>query len=407
MSLQNTIENMIKLDSINIDSSIHQFQLNIESKNRSNLFPWKGQFTPQLIDLLLDNYSSTNYSILDPFLGSGTVLIESARKNLKAYGTEINPAAFCISKLYKFINIEIDTRKDILNNFEKILNDEIITKHDLFSSHENDKQLSEDLKLSITGLSKKIKHENNVILLEGLIILLDYFNNELTVDKITCKWKKIKEIIFNLPYSTKEIHIFNNDARLIPIDDNSIDLIITSPPYINVFNYHQQYRSSIESIGWDLLSVAKSEIGSNRKHRGNRFYTVVQYVKDMHDCLLELMRVSKKKSRFIFIIGRESNVCKTPFFNSEIVASLGMIIGLKIIARQERFFTNRFGQVIYEDLIHFENTKNIISTKESINSFIKEIFKDALNRVPDEYEALLNQTVEKIEQIQSSPIYGG
>jgi hypothetical protein len=56
-------------------------------------------------------------------------------------------------------------------------------------------------------------------------------------------------------------------------------------------------------------------------------------------------------------------------------------------------------------LIHFENTKKIISTKESINSFIEEILKDALNRVHDEYEVLLNQTIEKIEQIQSSPIY--
>ncbi|MEJ2456542.1 MAG: DNA methyltransferase, partial [Candidatus Thiodiazotropha sp.] len=64
--------------------------VNIEDKSRSNLFTWRGQFSPQLIEQLLLNYAKSNYSVFDPFLGSGTVLYECALLGLKASGTEIN-----------------------------------------------------------------------------------------------------------------------------------------------------------------------------------------------------------------------------------------------------------------------------------------------------------------------------
>jgi hypothetical protein len=41
--------------------------LNIEDKNRSNLFAWRGQFSPQLIQYLLDAYCLPGSVVLDPF----------------------------------------------------------------------------------------------------------------------------------------------------------------------------------------------------------------------------------------------------------------------------------------------------------------------------------------------------
>ena len=66
------------------------------------------------------------------------------------------------------------------------------------------------------------------------------------------------------------------------INNDSIDFVITSPPYINVFNYHQNYRKSVEATGFNVLEVARSEIGSNRKFRSNRFLTVIQYALDIY-----------------------------------------------------------------------------------------------------------------------------
>ena len=78
--------------------------VNIEDKTRSNLFTWRGQFSPQLIEHLLLNYASQDDAVFDPFLGSGTVLFESALLGLEASGCEINPAAISFSKVYELIN---------------------------------------------------------------------------------------------------------------------------------------------------------------------------------------------------------------------------------------------------------------------------------------------------------------
>ncbi len=79
---------------------IPQSILNITEKTRSNLFAWRGQFSPQLIESILKSYCLQNSVVLDPFVGSGTVLLEAGRLGLTSYGFEINPAAYSLSKVY-------------------------------------------------------------------------------------------------------------------------------------------------------------------------------------------------------------------------------------------------------------------------------------------------------------------
>ncbi|MDB9541142.1 DNA methyltransferase [Anabaenopsis tanganyikae CS-531] len=74
----------------------------MENKKRNSLFPWRGQFSPQLVEYLLAENSSNDFSILDPFCGCGTTLYEAARKNFTCYGTDVNPAAYIFSSIINF-----------------------------------------------------------------------------------------------------------------------------------------------------------------------------------------------------------------------------------------------------------------------------------------------------------------
>lgn len=118
-------------------------------------------------------------------------------------------------------------------------------------------------------------------LLCTLIILLDLFNNELSVSILYKKWDNLKNIILQIPYSLAKVHVDMGDARQMNCNESEATLLLTSPPYINVFNYHQKYRRSVEALGYDVLKIAKNEFGSNRKNRGNRLLTVIQYCIDM------------------------------------------------------------------------------------------------------------------------------
>ena len=100
-----------------------QDKLDVIQKKRSNLFNWRGQFTPELVEYLLSFFVKAADLVIDPFSGSGTVLQESARKNIFAEGFEINPSAYAMSQFFTFANLNINQRIELVNNFELKLND--------------------------------------------------------------------------------------------------------------------------------------------------------------------------------------------------------------------------------------------------------------------------------------------
>ncbi len=173
----------------------------------------------------------------------------------------------------------------------------------------------------------------------------------------------VLDTIQMLPYSKKKYSVLLSDARnLEVIKDSTIDLILTSPPYINVFNYHQNYRKALEILGWKPLQAAISEIGANRKHRGNRFLTVIQYCMDMCSAFLEMRRVLGEEGKAIIVIGRTSSIRGVSIENSLLVVIIALgVAGFAVEKWQERFFTNRFGEKIYEDIFTLKPESSPVS----------------------------------------------
>lgn len=378
---------------------IPQEELNIENKVRSNILKWNGQFSPQFIEVLLNRYCQENFKVLDPFAGSGTVLYESSLRGIEALGIEVNPAAYHLSKIYEWINISNERREELISILEERIVREIV---DINISKEE----MENVVLNIlNSLDDSYLHE----LITVFIVLLDFFNN-VDYNIFFKRWNHLKNIVTQLPYSDKSIRVLNADARSIPLGNDTFDLVITSPPYINVFNYHQQYRESMELLGYNLLKVAKSEIGSNRKHRINRFLTVIQYCIDIALTLKELSRVCKDNSRIIFIVGRESNVRKVSFSNSKLVYLVAReCIGMNLILKQERVFKNRYGQMIYEDILHFENTKLCNKSESEIIRTAKEIanneLSEAIHKASGDVLEDIHSAIEKLNDVNCSVFY--
>ena len=385
------------------ETEIPQRLLNIEDKSRSNLFAWRGQFSPQLIETLIDAYCPRNATILDPFAGSGTVLYEASRMGLSAYGFELNPSAWTFSKLYEFANVPHPSRDAAIRELRaKVAREFPIV---LFSEEVLPPEEVESRIIRIgTSISDHAK-----ILCNALVVLLDIFNNKISSDLIQHKLMVLAELVRGLPYSDRLIKADLQDARCLPLGGHSTDFVITSPPYINVFNYHQNYRRSVEILGWDVLRVARSEIGSNRANRGNRFLTVVQYCIDMANVLQELARVVRPGGRLVLIVGYESRVLGVPFHNAEIVEALAEQIGMFDLAiRQHRVFQNRFGQDIREDILNLtrRSYSNGCGLSESVGRTVAlNALRSGFPFVASKNRPLLDEAVAEVERTEGTPVF--
>lgn len=380
--------------------------LNIEAKSRSNLFPWRGQFSPQLVESLLRAYAPSRATVLDPFMGSGTVLVEAARLGLAAYGCEVNPAAYLLARVYEFCSLPASERRELLDASESLL------RHVRPSAFELPLFRSESSRdPTLRALASWIRDAVDPrvrTLLEAFVVLLD---DENSADDNTYarRWTAVRAVVAELPHSNLGVRALLGDARTLDLPDSSVDFVLTSPPYINVFNYHHNSRVGIELLGWKPLVVARSEIGSNRKFRQNRFLTVVQYCIDMALALSELSRVCSQEARVILVLGRESNVHKTPFFNGDILKRLATdVVGMRLHQQQERVFVNRFGQRIYEDLLHLTpalrrhlNRRDVVKEARVIG---RDVLSEAFDRTPSDRRHYLRAAIDAAGEVEASPI---
>lgn len=386
------------------DEPLSKRILNIEEKTRSNLFAWRGQFSPQLVQSLLSAYCPYGSTVVDPFAGSGTVLFEAARASLSAYAYEVNPAAWIFSKVFEFANQCSDMRICTINRLQRCVESAFPVRlfaHDETLSYDEFQSILSKLYISLNDNEKK--------LLNALVIILDLANNDISNSLVQSRFQSLTNLVMRLPYSDAKIKADLCDARALPLDTSAADFVITSPPYINVFNYHQNYRRSAEVLGWDILSVARSEIGSNRANRSNRFFTVVQYCLDIVLVLKELWRILSPSGRVVCVVGYESKVLGVPFNNAELVSKIAVESGLYSLSlQQNRVFTNRFGKRIREDILNLskipDRTRSIDITRVARLIALK-----ALQRghkfVSEKNRVLLSSTIDQINSIQETPIF--
>lgn len=385
-----------------------QDKLDVLNKRRSNLFNWRGQFTPEFVEYVLQTFTKHGDFVLDPFSGSGTVLQEAARLDLKATGIEINPAAYAMSKFFTFCNLPFAERYDYCNNFEQKLNTQLLNLNGqkVYSENTDYRLAYANLLQFAEKFSQTLTDKQERILFLNLLFLSEKDKGLTLKDSIFKSFQYLKNAILGLPYTEQPINALLKDSRTAGEEfHNEVDLILSSPPYINVFNYHQNYRAIVETFHFDLLKVAHSEFGSNRKNRSNRFKTVIQYCLDMELAIRGFWTALKPNAKLILVLGRESNVRGTPFYNGQMVIEiLENSNGFTDIKTLERQFTNKFGNNIKEDII-IATKSNTISDNLSGRIVSLKHLEHSLRTTQNGVHSDISETILNIEEVNPSPFF--
>jgi len=97
-----------------------------------------------------------------------------------------------------------------------------------------------------------------------------------------------------------EGRINKGDARsLKSVRNESVDAIITSPPYSIALNYMFNDRHALEELGVDIVDLSRNVIGV----AGKGAQKIKQYEKDMEAAYSEMYRVLKKGHQCVIVVG--------------------------------------------------------------------------------------------------------
>jgi len=85
---------------------------------------------PQIARRIIEKYGSDKSTILDPFCGSGTVLVEGILSYMNAYGYDINPLAVLIAEV-KITPIDVDDLLKEVESIESKLRDVLFNQNEI------------------------------------------------------------------------------------------------------------------------------------------------------------------------------------------------------------------------------------------------------------------------------------
>lgn len=276
---------------------------------RHRWYSYKEGFSPSLVEHALSNikdFDKQKDVIIDPFNGSGTVTLFSSMRGYNSFGFEVNPFSAFISKVKELALTEQET-KAFLNEKEKLYDQCLIgsisplQNFSTFSeTTKNKKWLFNSSVLScFEGGNKYLSSiKNNKIkhLLRLALITSAMDNCNAKKDGKCLRYKsdwekigynsdsfltsldwKISSIIEDLSNSNIQLRsqINNGDSRvLIGKKINGFKLCITSPPYLNSFDYTDIYRPELflgnfikSSEG--LINLRKRTLRSHTNHNSS------------------------------------------------------------------------------------------------------------------------------------------
>jgi len=281
------------------------------------IYPYKGKFHPQMIRSLLNIIRlKEGDTVLDPFSGSGTTALESQLLGINFIGIDISP--LCV------IQGRVKTESIYVIDEIKKLKNEISTNvvPNLFQTNENYYDFLDKL-----TKNEKVK---NFYILARLLAVSDnsrrnrnFINSFLkNVDLMVASVEDYLKIKEKLNLKLGDVKIEVGDSRNIKLQDNSVDGIITSPPYSIALDYVQNDIHSLKDLGYDVLKMRDDFIGV----RGNGRNRIELYNEDMKKSYSEMYRVLKPDKYAVIIIGNatyQGQEIKTVEFTIKYMESLG------------------------------------------------------------------------------------
>lgn len=269
-----------------------------------NWFNFVAGYSPEYVKSVIDSYEEQHKivpkMIYDPFAGSGTTNVVANMMGIQSIGVERNPFFYKIGKAKTDSKLVLETLEEVYSDFLEIaFRGEGIQYENLFSEDAITflEKLFEvdDLRQLVEMRQKVLQSNSEAYIQTGYIFLskiLEYATFAKTdgIYKVPTSKKNNLSVIDSIEKSKKNFemgeesisevenkaeYIFNSSVDFQP-NENSLDLVIFSPPYLNNFDFAEMTR--MQMYFWDEAS-SWADISS--KHRNHMIVNTTTALKNV------------------------------------------------------------------------------------------------------------------------------
>ena len=318
---------------------------------------YRACFKAQLPKFFVSNYSDPGETVYDPFMGRGTTLIEAALANRHVIGNDINPLSrvLCEARLHPPTEVEIKKRLESIRfNYKRRANIDlsmfyhrrteaeiVCLRNYLLQRQKSGREDHIDRWIRMIATSRLTGHSS------GFFSVYSLPPNQAVSPKDQKRinkarkqkpeYRDVKTLILKKSHSMlrdlapqqirsltkigKRARLLSKDARHTPmIRSNSVRLIVTSPPFLNIVDYASDNWLRCWFNNIDVDQLARNMIMST---------TVKSWCDSMKDVLEELHRICMKGGVIAFEVGE---MAKGSIKLDEYIAPLGIAVGLDCTA---------------------------------------------------------------------------
>ena len=346
---------------INVLSQDLSFHSKDSSYASHNFHPFPAKFPPQLPREFITELTSSNEIVLDPMVGSGTTILETYLLGRHGIGFDIDPLALLISRVkvrcfnkYQLSQIGNEIIKRASTSVEEHTEDltsELENRWDLKTKEFVDYWFAAEIQIELLALINEIEkitdgaikdffrlvfssviitksggvsyafdlahtrpHRAKVVISQRGEMLLGHDLEDKLAPRIKLLTKKLRSPIAEFekrlgknlsgilePTMFDEIppSIKYGDAKSLPVDCESADLIITSPPYAsNAIDYMRAHKFSLVWLDYviDELSQKRKEYLGGESLTGINFEDLPQKTQEV---VMHISQKDERKSRVL------------------------------------------------------------------------------------------------------------
>jgi hypothetical protein len=317
---------------------------------------------PDTAQRLIAQLSAAGQTVLDPFCGSGTVLVEARRLGRRGLGYDVNPLSRELSWLKTLapddawlaalseeaarVAAHADERRRTKAGATQRYGD---ADRAQFAAHV---LLELDgLRDGIQGIERQPQRRALFLVLSALLTKVSQKSGDSgarTAEKRVAPGfasrffvKKTQELCRQLaafreclPADAPPADCTLGDARRLPgLAAGSVTLVVSSPPYPGVYDYLTHHDDRLRWLGLPSRDFEQLEIGSRRELSGDSFGpALARWERDLGATLTALRRGLTSEGRIVLVIA-DSTLDGKPLYAERVVEKAAPAAGLRLLAR--------------------------------------------------------------------------